>query len=280
MVPKGDRHDRADVAELGDSHILEPPELWRERMPRGLGERMPRCPSESTPTARSIHIDGQSFERRMPAVVREASSPVSRSNSSNHAHRDRGTSTSRLVDLDPEGIWGEVVYPSLGLWNASFIHDEALNGGRSVSNDWSRREIILAHAVWSRPPRCSMLSVDDAVAELGALAELGLHAVCLPTLPDRAGPDYNRDDWEPLWAAAEEAGMVVAFHIGSDSDGPGQHAVPRARRRGPQLRRDHLRRAVRGDEARHRRRARPAPRPARCSSPRAARRGCRSSATA
>src|SRR5262245_63012382 len=57
-------------ANSGDSHILEPPELWRERMPRGLGERMPR--SERIDATREVvHIDGQRFERRMPAVVRE-----------------------------------------------------------------------------------------------------------------------------------------------------------------------------------------------------------------
>jgi predicted TIM-barrel fold metal-dependent hydrolase len=30
-------------------------------------------------------------------------------------------------------------------------------------------------------------------------------------------PDWNYDDWEPLWAAAEEAGMVLGFHIGSET---------------------------------------------------------------
>jgi predicted TIM-barrel fold metal-dependent hydrolase len=33
-------------------------------------------------------------------------------------------------------------------------------------------------------------------------------------------PDWHRDDWEPLWAAAEEAGVVVGFHIGTDGGDP------------------------------------------------------------
>ena len=37
-------------------------------------------------------------------------------------------------------------------------------------------------------------------------ADLGLHVVSLPTgVPDGVD-DWNRDSWEPLWAAAEEAG--------------------------------------------------------------------------
>ena len=38
----------------------------------------------------------------------------------------------------------------------------------------------------------------------------------LPTTPHPSAPDWHRDDWEPFWAAAERAGMVLAFHIGTD----------------------------------------------------------------
>jgi predicted TIM-barrel fold metal-dependent hydrolase len=40
--------------------------------------------------------------------------------------------------------------------------------------------------------------------------------VFLPTTPPDCTPDYNRDDWEPFWATAEEANVVIAFHIGTD----------------------------------------------------------------
>ncbi len=30
--------------------------------------------------------------------------------------------------------------------------------------------------------------------------------------------DWNDASWEPLWAAAEEAGMVLGFHIGTESN--------------------------------------------------------------
>ena len=80
----------------------------------------------------------------------------------------------------------------------------------------------------------------------------------LPTGNPPGTDDYNHDSWEPLWAAAEEAGMVIGFHIGTDGERPGDR-VPRPRWRGPQLRRHHLRRPVGGHEAGRERRARPAP---------------------
>jgi predicted TIM-barrel fold metal-dependent hydrolase len=42
----------------------------------------------------------------------------------------------------------------------------------------------------------------------------------------RPGEEYALDRWEPLWAAAERAGVVLGFHIGTGGDtvvfrGPG-----------------------------------------------------------
>ena len=34
--------------------------------------------------------------------------------------------------------------------------------------------------------------------------------------PPASTPDYNHDEWEPFWAAAAEAKMVIAFHIPTD----------------------------------------------------------------
>ena len=38
----------------------------------------------------------------------------------------------------------------------------------------------------------------------------------LPTRPHPSAPDWHMADWEPFWQAAEQAGMVLAIHIGTD----------------------------------------------------------------
>jgi predicted TIM-barrel fold metal-dependent hydrolase len=86
-----------------------------------------------------------------------------------------------------------------------------------VSNDWAWEQIQKPGK--GRMVTCaqvSMLSIDDAVGELERCAEKGFRAVFMPTTPPYRTPDYNRDDWEPFWTAAERANIVVAFHIGTD----------------------------------------------------------------
>ena len=71
----------------------------------------------------------------------------------------------------------------------------------------------------------SSLSTDDAVEELRRVVSLGYQAVMVQcTTPE--GHGYNDEIWDPLWAAAEEAGVVVSFHVGTGASpkavrGPG-----------------------------------------------------------
>ena len=88
--------------------------------------------------------------------------------------------TARLKDLDQEGIWGEVVFPSLGMWNASFTTREVLREAIKVSNDWAAQEIMAASPRLVPTAQISQISIDDAVAELERCAAMGFKAVFLP----------------------------------------------------------------------------------------------------
>lgn len=61
-----------------------------------------------------------------------------------------------------------------------------------------------------------MLHVEDAVAEMQHAADVGLHLVSLPTGNPPGTEDWSHESWDLLWAAVEEAGMVLAFHISTD----------------------------------------------------------------
>jgi predicted TIM-barrel fold metal-dependent hydrolase len=85
-----------------------------------------------------------------------------------------------------------------------------------VSNDWAKSEIMDRSPRYVPTAQISTLSVADAVGELQRAAGMGFFCAFLPVRPHPLQKDYNHDDWEPLWAAAEEAGMVIAFHIGTE----------------------------------------------------------------
>jgi predicted TIM-barrel fold metal-dependent hydrolase len=197
-------------ANSGDSHFLEPEDLWRSRLPAHLAELMPRSVRDEDGEHETVYVDGQSFRRRLPGAAQaEFLEASSRAPGARDVEK-------RLIDLDQEGIWGEVVFPSLGMWNASFRTREALREAIKVSNDWVRDEILSITPRMVPTAQVSMLSIEDAVIEAERTSEMGFRAVFLPTTPPKTTPDYNRDDWEPFWSACEAARMVVAFHIGTD----------------------------------------------------------------
>jgi predicted TIM-barrel fold metal-dependent hydrolase len=203
-------------ANSGDSHFLEPPDLWNQILPAKLAERMPR--SEPVGDSKEIvHVDGQSFRRTLPKLMtRKGTDGLTIAELSSRPPGSRDVKA-RLKDLDDEGVWGEVIYPSLGLWQNMIKDPVLVREATRAENDWILSEIQNVAPDRLVPTgQLSLLSAQDAAAEVGHCAEIGLHAVFLPTgVPDGVD-DYHRDSWEPLWSAAEDAGMVIGFHIGTD----------------------------------------------------------------
>jgi predicted TIM-barrel fold metal-dependent hydrolase len=196
-------------ANSGDSHFVEPVEAW-QALPAGLRERMPRSVRDADGDYETVHVDGLSFRRKLPSVRQQEFQKASNQSAGLH------DTDIRLEDLDGEGIWGEVVYPSLGMWNATFRDPVLVREAMKVSNDWVRDQVMRASARFVPTAQVSLLSIPDAVAEVERTAALGFRAVFLPTKPPPAVDDYHEEGWEPFWTACERANMVVAFHIGTD----------------------------------------------------------------
>ncbi len=89
-----------------------------------------------------------------------------------------------------------------------------------VANDWVISEIQGVSPRLIPTAEVSLLDMDDAAAEIHRVAGLGMRGVFLPTKPPTNVDLYNRDSWEPVWQAAEETGLVICFHIGTDSVDP------------------------------------------------------------
>jgi predicted TIM-barrel fold metal-dependent hydrolase len=203
-------------AHSGDSHLLEPDDLWHQIMPKKQADRMPRTERISDSEER-VTVDGKSFTRPLPKIMTKKGSTgetIAEISSRPPGARDL---VLRMKDLDEEGIWAEVVYQSIGLWCALIEDPQLIRDAARAENEWLVSEVQgLAPDRLVPAALMPMLQVDDAVAELRHAADIGLHLVSLPTGHPPGAEAYNDDSWEPLWAAAEEAGMVVGFHIGTD----------------------------------------------------------------
>lgn len=213
-------------ANSADAHVMEPEGLWKERMPADLADRMPRSEKIDERTER-IHVDGLSFERPLPIdpIISEEDMEfgglAARGRKAGGRARDLfyppgwNDPHRRLGDLDHEGIWAEIQYPSIGLWNG-LIRDPVLyRQGVKVFNDWLKEAFVDVSPRYVPAAEISTRSVEDALSEVQRVADMGFKAVNVAVeLPSDVAPWYAKE-WEPFWAALQDLGLVVASHIGS-----------------------------------------------------------------
>lgn len=208
-------------ANSGDSHFLEPDDLWHQILPKDLADRMPRTEMVAE-DEEQVTVDGRSFTRKLPKIFTARGETGETITEMSHRPPGARDVRKRLEDLDEEGIWAEVMYQSIGLWCSLIEDPELIRAAAHAENEWLVTEIQSVASDRLVPAALMpLVDVDDAVAELGHAADIGLHLVCLPTGHPPGTKDWNDDSWEPLWAAAEDAGVVLAFHIGTDGDDQG-----------------------------------------------------------
>jgi predicted TIM-barrel fold metal-dependent hydrolase len=202
-------------ANSGDSHFLEPPDLFERYLPADMAERMPKTVKDPDGTMETVYVDGKTIRRPTPRLIREGENAGETMWDVNHRPPGALDSRKRLDDLNQEGIWGEVCYPSLGFWSQHISDPKLAAAGAKALNDWTVSEILEVSTRFVPPGTLPLLVLDDALAELRRCAGLGFKAIFLPC--DPPGELYwNAKEWEPLWDAAEEENLVVAFHVGTD----------------------------------------------------------------
>ena len=206
-------------AHSGDAHMSGEREVWDRILPPALAERMPRSVKDPSGEFETVYVDGQSFQRAMPKIMQKRGSD-GRTIMEMIERPQANDVKTRVADLDNEGIWGEIIYGGLGIWETLIQDRQLILAASRAQNEWKANE-IQGYAPDRLVPTASvpLLDVGEAVAEVEYAAGLGLHAVSLPTSPPSGQPKWNRGDhWEPLWSAIEETGLVLGFHIGTDND--------------------------------------------------------------
>ena len=199
-------------ANSGDSHIVEPPTCSAEAAGPHPGAHAPQRegpraatsrPSTSTARSSAASCPSPSRARRRRRGASAASPPAPKdSDEDEYITRVIGANDpeSRLKDLDDEGVWAEVIYPSLGIWAFNIRTPEVAREGVRVIN-----EFVLDFQQQSPRFVCCasipLVDVDDAVGRgppgqgrgLPHRLPAGAAAARPPRLAARrVGPDVGR----------------------------------------------------------------------------------------
>src|SRR6266545_4641975 len=180
-----------ELVNSADSHVVEPLDLWLTRLPAALRERAPR----------REEIDG-----KWRFLV-------------------EGVAPRKMGGPSADGVWGEVLYPTLGLFGFMIPDAELRMACARVYNDWLAETFASTSKRFAGAALIPVQDVDAAVAEVERVAAAGLRSIMLPMHAPHGAP-YNMAAYDPMWAAAQANAMPVSFHVGTGSNpvterGPG-----------------------------------------------------------
>ncbi len=199
-----------------DAHVQEPPDLWQARAPAGLKDRAPRVRRD--PSGDVWEFDkgkgvqplgltacaGRSYLEFRPQGLRY-----------DEIRPGMYETRARLADMDADGIYAQVLYPSVTLGGARTYSDEPELQRFCVRayNEWLAE--FCEGADGRLVPQAIMPATGaaDAEAELRWAIDRGHRGAILSRMPNGGFDPLPEDD--AFFGLAQEARVPLAVHIGS-----------------------------------------------------------------
>ena len=186
-----------------DSHVFEPPDLWTSRVPAAYRDRAPRV--EPADDADWWHFLDQrmcSFAAGTKAGLRFQGQDALRVEYHFSDIREGAYTPEIFVeDNAADGVWGSVLFPSIGVLLYQEHDAAALAVYARAFNEWIAE---FSAAVPDRLKGMAILDAEDptgAVRELERARELGLAGAVITVAP-LPGHGYEQPMYEPVWEAA------------------------------------------------------------------------------
>jgi predicted TIM-barrel fold metal-dependent hydrolase len=212
-------HSGGDLLMLisADSHVVEPPNLWLERLPAALRDRAPRA---------TRLPENQHWYFTAPGLTRGVDLTLSASAGLSNAEVDAALAADpdaavgalggadpeqRLYDLWQDGTVADVIYPTAGLALLQLDDQELQEACFRVYNDWLAEFCafdpvrLIGHAL------IPAWDTEVGAAEMERARALGLQGALIWTSPPENDSFFDRR-YDRLWAAACALDMPVAIH--------------------------------------------------------------------
>jgi predicted TIM-barrel fold metal-dependent hydrolase len=207
-----------------DSHFVEPPKMWAERLDRKFRDRAPH-------TVHGLNgKDGEFFvcENINPlpiagffgAGVPSADLPAHNRKGFDEAPAGARDAAARLKDQDRDGVQAEVIYTSMGMPLYGLNDVELRTACFSAYNDWA---VEYCSYDPKRLVPLGLITLEDigaAAKELERIGKKGMKgAMIWADAPDDR--PYSDRSYDPFWAVAQELHMPLSLHILTGRKGVG-----------------------------------------------------------
>ena len=206
-----------------DNHVVEPPDLWTSRAEAKFKDRVPHLVHQED--GDWWYCDGQQILSVAGAGTQvgvrfEDPEKLIRGGRMEEVRPGGYIPEEHVKDMDIDGIDVSIVYPTVGLLIYGVPDSGLLSANCRIYNDWVGE---FCSAVPQRLKGIAMLNVDDvaeSIRELQRCAKLGFSGAMISIYPpeDRG---YDKPEYEPLWAAAQDLGIPLSLHVGTNRPGPG-----------------------------------------------------------
>jgi predicted TIM-barrel fold metal-dependent hydrolase len=204
-----------------DSHVFEPRDLWQTRIDRPFRDRAPRI--QRIGGADQIVVEADQILSGIGLISNtgarfEAPETISAQASFEDVLRGGYDPEQHVRDMALDGVAGEVLYPSQGLFYFKVADTALMSAIFRAYNDW------LAEFCRTDPARLkgiAMINLDDieaGIKELERAARLGLVGAMITEYPLEERR-YDQPDYERFWAAAEALQMPLSLHTATRRQG-------------------------------------------------------------
>ena len=215
-----DLFDRYRVIDV-DSHVSEPADLWTSRVAKKWGDKVPHTRIDPASGKEQWVVGGQplmhvgmtaiaGFDGTLPDC------PTTLADCPPGAYDPHA----RLAYLDGEGIHGQVLYPNVGGFGSGWFLKlgepelmlECVRAYNDFIVEWASADPTRLVPIMATP----FWDVDASVREIERCAARGVRGVLFGSQPQDFGePPLTSPHWDPIFAAAQDAGLPISFHIGS-----------------------------------------------------------------
>jgi predicted TIM-barrel fold metal-dependent hydrolase len=193
-----------------DNHISLSEDIFYERFPESMKDRAPRVVNAEGAWVVTSGLDTPLHPEFLRVLTQY--DPLSGSHT--------GDLVARLAALDAEGVHRELAFPNAVLGLVGWPDREVRELAFRIYNDYIAD---LQHRSGGRVYGVGIINwwdPDGAKRTVEEAKALGLKTVMLPLFPgkdvEKKPIDYASSAMDPLWAAIEDTGLPVSFHIGEN----------------------------------------------------------------